>query len=356
LRKLAEAILTRARTHTLQRCTMASVTADATPPPIELVCLHALAGDTTSLCAAACVSREWHAAVTRAAPAWRVLTPSAKARAEMTDARLAALAARACSNLESMDARGARSLTNAGLLAALAPQTKLARVLLAGCEALSVCGVQADADAQQAAVQLARIQALLPDAQTLDVSGACAMLKECGGEECARLGGPPGERCFADDIELRRLEEQGTLFCDVCQVCDPCALCAAELKQCGDCGRSACAHCADDDLIQQCAHCRMVTCHDCMGGFLGDGGMTHCDAYRDGKPCPAMYCVACTKLDNPAVVLQCGRCQDVWYCATPCVRAADMQLVCDGCPDDSDGEEMVMMCADCRNEEDEEML
>jgi hypothetical protein len=86
---------------------MAHVSADATPvpPPIELVCLHALAGDTPSLCAAACVSRDWHAAVTGTASAWRALALGETARGALTDARLLALVARACGNLESVDLR-----------------------------------------------------------------------------------------------------------------------------------------------------------------------------------------------------------------------------------------------------------
>jgi hypothetical protein len=341
---------------------MVHMTVDLTPapPPIELVCLHALAGDTTSLCAAACVSREWHKAATGTASAWRVLAPSEKARGALTDARLTALAARACGGLESVDLRGARHVTNAGLLAALRPQAKLARVLLAGCEALTVAGVLAaldgksalvtlsmnglQADARQAERQLARIQALLPDAQTLDVSGVCTLLKKVD-VQCARLISPSGKRFCAppsSDTELRRIGAQRLVSCDACGDHVACALCAADFKECKDCGVRACALCAQSDgsALVECAHCHTVACDECLGGTAA-----FCES------CSKQYCGACSKLADPAVVVQCARCEN-WCCAEPCAQDADMLHVCDGCPDDSDGE-MVMMCEGCREMEDE---
>jgi hypothetical protein len=342
---------------------MAHVSADATPvpPPIELVCLHALAGDTPSLCAAACVSRDWHAAVTGTASAWRALALGETARGALTDARLLALVARACGNLESVDLRGACHLTDAGLLAALAPQAKLSRVLLAGCEAqtaggvlaalggkrslvmLSVNSLQAD-DAQRAAQQLARIQALVPDAQTLDVSGVCTLLKPSG-EECARLRGAPGER-FARThahIDLCRLEAQGTRACDACGVLGACALCAADFKECVFCRLAMCKRCADRGSggagMSECAHCHVVQC----SGNLDGSDDVSC------KACAKEYCAACSALHGAAaVVIECARC-NAWLCAKPCAQDAGMLSVRVGCPcpHDSEADEQMMLCAGC---------
>jgi hypothetical protein len=91
--------------------------------------------------------------------------------------------------------------------------------------------------------------------------------------------------------------------------------------------------------MMECAHCHTVTCDGCAD----DNGIGGCEA------CAKMFCGACSKL-GADVLVECARCNER-FCAA-CARAEDIFLVCDGCPDDSDGE-MVMMCAGCREMEDE---
>jgi hypothetical protein len=157
---------------------------------------------------------------------------------------------------------GCEALTAGGVLAALGGKRSLVM--------LSVNSLQAD-DAQRAAQQLARIQALVPDAQTLDVSGVCTLLKPSG-EECARLRGAPGER-FAPThahIDLCRLEAQGTRACDACGVLGACALCAADFKECVFCRLAMCKRCADRGNggagMSECAHCHVVQCSGNLDG------------------------------------------------------------------------------------------
>lgn len=321
------------------------------PLPIALVCLHGLTGDIPTLCAAACVNREWNKAATGTASAWSYLQGlSDKARSALTDARLVAFVARARGTLVVLDANGARLITDAGLLEALQPQSKLACVILRGCAALTAAGVLAalagksalrtlivsgvQADKQLAEEQLAQLQALVPDAHkkgvyVLDVTGVCKLLTSSGtkGEDvtmCGRVCGSPGK-----------------MACDACQGGAhefTCAVCADEIKECAFCGMCLCKLCADAVDMTQCANCHTAACDGC-----GDDNDAFCEA------CLKSYCADCSK--HPGVLVECARC-NTQYCATPCAKEADVFPTCDGCPDDLDVE-TVMMCGGCRDEEDE---
>jgi hypothetical protein len=84
---------------------------DAVPATVIALVLTHLAGDARSLCAAACVARAWRAAA--AEP--RLWARLAGVR-RLTDARLAALVARARGHLEHLDVDDALQLTDAGLM------------------------------------------------------------------------------------------------------------------------------------------------------------------------------------------------------------------------------------------------
>jgi hypothetical protein len=96
---------------------------------------------------------------------------------------------------------------------------------------------------------------------------------------------------------------------------------------------------SDGSALVECAHCHTVACDECLG-----------DTAAFCESCSKHYCGACNKLADPAVVVQCARCEN-WCCAEPCAQDADMLLICGGCPDDSGGK-MVMMCEGCREMED----
>ena len=243
--------------------------------PLELLSrvLARVSRDKLSLCAAACVSRAWRDTVACLKPKSAVhlkrLPPAVAQR--LTDAGLAALVRRARGRLVSLNLRGARLVTDEGLVAALQQRHKLTsfRADIA-CRELTAVGVARALAPRRGLMSYLRVRGLrclpyTPGAESdhgvvsawyTGCMAAIGTLREllapegsldgedvCDGDHngglCACMCGP-NDICKACDHAWCRGHQDGRLG-----RCDDCSECFCE-DSCLD-DRGVCEGCASDD-------------------------------------------------------------------------------------------------------------
>ena len=234
------------------------------------------AGDVTTLCAAACVSRAWRAAA--ALPAlWRSIGIGRwrqQSRAQLSARRLRALLARSRGgDLERLDLCDCLKLRVRDVLKALDGR----RVT----KALDVNGVHADASSAQrgSGETLASLRAVLAPGARLDAVGTCDRQDE-DGVVCTRL-------CSSEHCEIC-----GTFYCAVCMGDKDEPDCEHECSRCthvgeglADCANPDCEYVRGDngfceDCRGNCQSCDAIVCDICL------------DSYDD-KSCAVCCCNLC---------------------------------------------------------------
>ncbi len=248
------------------------------PPEVMRIILAKHAGDVATLCAAACVSRSWHAAALEPRLWWKIDTRSGAATvaAVFTDERLALLVRRACGvdaggkarSLSALDVSGATELTLRGVLKALLEPRNAAGapLLLGALHQLCVRNVRCSVmDCAHAAKRLSELRSLVAPspkgagARGLDVSAVKGCTRELCGVPCRRLA-------------FRSADE-----------CDQCGATAALSDGCWPSrGEALCEHMCfgclgynyDNEPLDSCPHCKREHgpaalthrnfCEDCM--------------------------------------------------------------------------------------------
>ena len=268
--------------------------APALPAVLVERMLSFCAGDVTTLCAAACVSRAWRDAA--ALPAllrsidlgrWRQ-----RSRAQLNARRLKALLARSRSgDLERLDLCDCDKLRVRDVLKALDGR----RVT----KALLVDGVHADASSVQrgSEVNLASLRAVLAPGARLDAVGMCGLQGE-DGVVCTRL-------CSSEHCEIC-----GTFYCAVCMGGDDEPDCEHECSRCTHVGEGL-ADCANPD----CEHVRGNNgfCPDCRGNCQACDAIV-CDICLDSyddkscEVCAGNLCPACARYSKSADEYFCKAC------------------------------------------------
>jgi hypothetical protein len=316
--------------------------------------LASLAGDVPTLCAAACVARCWRVAA-RDPKLWRSLdfssAPQQRIARRLTDARLAALTARAGSALQRVNLAGCVSVSARGVVSALQGLQL---------HTLAVGGVQAapeddkDGDGGDGDGLHALLLSLVRRPAGLDVFYASeghlvcnAVLDAATGRTCALLGVSELCRecelfyCSACDDNLRRSAASHGPPCEhICRECSGtnngnalvvCQQCAADASSgsddsddgdgghnsycyncilfCEECGASFCAHCSFElGMLNACEH-------------TYDADHVAQDAHY--------FCESCSfELGKLRV---CSGCSDV-LCCEQCIERGKMVL-CDSCGD-----------------------
>jgi hypothetical protein len=280
-----------------------------------------LSGHVEALCACACVCTAWRDAAADAR-LWRKLHRlRAHAARRLTDARLAALVARARGELQRLDVSGCTRLSAPGLAAAVVPQNRLSWFAAVGCANLSsrgiaralagkrltkllVRGVSGGVNAQDVAAgddsdadededegetmarrqrDLALLRSLVATEDDLDACSFCTITQGDEDDEdedvivCGALCGGPADR--------------------LCDVCDrySCAACINDVPpywRCEACGRRMCAACMDEAVApvpQMCCFCRTFRCHNCAEA-------RQCAAFTAcGLACGALACSRCVR-------------------------------------------------------------
>jgi hypothetical protein len=324
--------------------------------------LQPFAGDTKTLCAAACVAKAWHAAATGIPSLWRELRfqgsaadPVGTMARRLTDARLAELAARGAGALQRVDLGGCKGVTLRGVVAALHGATALS--------SLAVRGVQAGPRDERvyAALRTLGQPAQLDVAARLTVCSATP--DEAGARaRCGRICGAQDELCA----------ECGIFHCMACRVkaermrqppcahlCDECFRTTTgdedDFFGCDRCGPDGSMHVAGRngvcvDCSCMCAACETFLCYDCA---FTHGGIRMCKG-AGCAPVGRIYCDECVEaLDNMTF---CDCCQED-FC-TACMPPHEVRSCCCGkcfcseCADEaltwaSSDDEAEELCAEC---------
>ena len=219
---------------------------DALPAiALEAVFSH-LAGDLPSLCAAACVARAWRDTAKEPRLWMRPRRLPRAAAARLTDAHLKTLVARATGRLRRLDLRGARLLTNAGLLAALQqPHAIVTFIADYRCE-FSAEGVAAALHARSGRLRALSLRGVrcLPD----------------DGEVWS--DGDDGDRVLG---ELDELLERGVKKREIL-LCEECGRLCREEDRCEGCETTLCLRCQGRPRWRACEDCGEVYCPDCADG------------------------------------------------------------------------------------------
>ena len=238
--------------------------------------LSAPAVDTSTLCAAACVATAWRDAAS--APAlWSRLGPLRwRAEKRLTDARLAALAARSGSELRRVDLSGCSAVTDAGLEAALQPHAaRLSHVSLVGCTALSTRGVERAL--RGAALQQLSVGGILPTPDADDSEACTQMLQPLLAPEVRAAWSL--NQCLRESAAgvCHRICDANAPMCKECfsAACEACTP-GLGFTECQGCGNTVCSGCIDTFLDRS-------TCYRCS--FCGDVYCSDCSRHQPRHPC-----------------------------------------------------------------------
>ena len=304
--------------------------------------------DVATLCAAACVCRAWRAEVCGDSLLWAdvlgrlCLGPRVAER--LTDARLAALVARAAGGLRRLDLKGCPEVSVAGVLAALHGHPKLSLLHVRGLHLNppreeQPADDQADAEAPSLTLEAAhRALRAAVVAQRTDLDARRPRFCSSHDGGCGRLCRGPRNWSY-EPVEDWPLDSDGesdgseVSYGDACADCDDpcghvyCHVCVAEFAAKGEqpC-RIKCASCeascgrseyADDGWsIQDCKDCGVNVCVDCKrlldcGGRLAQSfEFCRCPSCSQTALQPCGTCDALVCSEQP-----CGTCEFSGTCA-----------------------------------------
>jgi hypothetical protein len=292
-----------------------------------------LSGRVEVLCACACVCTAWRDAASDAR-LWRRLHRLRERAAErLTNARLAALVARAHGGLERLDVSGCTQLSAPGLAAALAPQTRLSWFAAVGCRNLTARGIARTLAGKRLAKLLVR--------------GVCgtANADDVAADDAEGLDGDDDDEKLQHTLALLRSLVRADADVDVCAwcsrrrpgddadeeeeeeeeedyqhpLCD--ALCSAQDRLCDACGAHGCTGCVRREInasgalpYRHCLACGMRMCAVCIDEEAGAEACTFCDSFR---------CAACAEEEKGGDFHACGVHTEIWACAAvACARCA----------------------------------
>jgi hypothetical protein len=235
----------------------------ALPADVLARVLSRLAGDVSSLCAAACVAPAWRDAA--AEPRLWVclkLLPDTAGAEHLTDERLKALVARSRGLLASLDVSGARQLTNKGLTAVLQQPhalTAFSAAIVHG--ALTASGVVRALAAQRGRMRKVSVQGLdcgprLPVADdTAEFRIALISWHTACNDVIAAL-----RALMAPDGVL-----VGDRLCSGDGWYKPCTVLCGRANVCANCNEALCADHQDGRFVV-CIWCSRLFCVDICGG------------------------------------------------------------------------------------------
>jgi hypothetical protein len=328
---------------------------DALPPSPELPSdavrrvLAPLAGDVSTLCAAACVARSWHEA-TREPKVWRSLDFSRvpqRIACRLTDAHLAALPARAGSALQRVNLVGCANVSARGVVDAL-QGLQLQTLEVAGVQASPDDDRDVDDDAgggdlHTLLLSLVRQRTGLDVRYARDGHLVCnAVLDAATGRTCARLG--VSELCAECELfycracrnNLRRASN-GPPCEHICRACSSTNDDGQALLECQRCTEDASPGSDSDDgngrynycdaCILICEECGASFCHYCSFelGMLNTCG--HSSETDHHNRTASYFCESCSF--ELGKLRMCSGCSDV-LCCEQCVERGKM-VMCDCC-------------------------
>lgn len=256
----------------------------ALPVDVLVLVLQPLEGDVASLCAAACVARNWRDAVSSPRLWTRIGPLTAVVAARLTDARLDGLIRRARGDLRHLNLKAvsksgkvrnprrtsctslapgvAPGVTDTGLIAALRRTSGL-RSFLVDSDPLSGAGIAvallpSRGQLQQLEVLGARIAPMHVDDASIDIEATFSALRALLAPEAKLL----------DTKEVCLLERGGRLCARMCTSEFTCGTCRSVfcprhsgcLDECGNCGDEMCECCRDEEDMQFCEDCAAREC------------------------------------------------------------------------------------------------